>query len=85
MLATFNLHPSLVGAMSVETDDYGPMLALICGDVHLRIMLPVTDTVADALPFVQALHAATGEFLAVTEQYAIAHLDPETGPDPLAA
>lgn len=85
MLATFNLHPSLVGSVNVEIDHYGPMLAMICGDVELRIMLPVTETVADALPFVQALHAATGEFLAVSESYAIAHLDPETGPDPLAA
>ncbi|WP_037605059.1 hypothetical protein [Streptacidiphilus rugosus] len=85
MLASFNLHPSEIGRIDVEMDDWGPSLVMTCDDVILRVMLPVTDTPAEALPFVRALHAAACEFLAVSEQYAIAHLDPETGPDPLAA
>ncbi|WP_037601027.1 hypothetical protein [Streptacidiphilus rugosus] len=85
MYATFNLYPSEVGSVDVECDQFGPLLAMTCGDVVLRIMLPVTDTPADALPFVRAFYEATGEFLALTEQFAIAHLDPGSGPDSLAA
>jgi hypothetical protein len=82
---SINLHPSEIGVVSVLADDYGPYLAVNCGDVAIHIMLPLTDTPAEALPFARALHAATGEFLAAAEECAIAHLDPETGTGPLAA
>jgi hypothetical protein len=83
--ATFNLYPSAVGAVRVELDDFGPVLAVDCGDVVARICQPSTDHPADALPFARVLAAAAAEFLAVAEQRAIAHLDPGTGPDSLAA
>lgn len=85
MYATFNLYPSNFGAVSVELDQFGPILAVDCGDAVARICQPITDHPADALPFARALAAAAAEFLAVAEQRAIAHLDPGTGPDPLAA
>ncbi|WP_042410246.1 hypothetical protein [Streptacidiphilus carbonis] len=85
MYTSINLHPSEFGVISVLADSNGPYLAVNCGDVTIHIMLPLTDTPAGALPFARALHAATGEFLAAAEQHAIAHLDPETGPDPMAA
>ena len=84
MYTSINLHPSEVGVIGVLADSYGPYLAVNCGDVAIHIMLPVTDTPAEALPFARALHAATGEFLAAAEQHAIAHLDPETGTDQAA-
>lgn len=87
MYTSINLHPSNEGSVEVMTDNYGPYLAVNCGAVAIHIMLPMTDTPADALPFARALHEATGEFLTAAEAFAIAHLDPETGTGtgPLAA